>query len=316
MRASWSWRGARLASLVALWLSASCGSDDSPKRDAEDAGVEDAGASECNMQGVWALRWISYASNVAVAVSNNWFYLEVEQNGEELTVKESVDCGYRAFVGNFVTYSPPALERVLPQYNSQAGRKGTLRKAGEQCDLFLHKFWTVRGADPATYLPDGPFAETTLAAVQAKAPLPSPANPEGAEDWENDGNIGITLVIEDTGERYSTNRDWTEYFSCNGGDADPAGCRPGDSDVFALTPEALQDSFTVRSAYDGEDPPLASTSPLFNNDAPPLADGNHRGTFKRLGSGRDDGMARAFWAETDAYERCQLLRQWLPPQME
>src|SRR5439155_2109546 len=90
--------------------------------------------------------------------------------------------------------------------NSSTGRRGTFVKEGAGCHLRLDREYTVRGATVAHYADPG----TMLPGKDQRAQGPSP----GWEDWDGDGNPGISLVVTSllaSGTLYTCQRDWTEY---------------------------------------------------------------------------------------------------------
>lgn len=213
-------------------------------------------------------------------------------------------------------YTASSGDAALAEHNSQAGRQGVMKKSGELCDFRLDRFWTVHGVAEDVYLPDGPFATYDLDEAKRRAPMPSMSNPEGVEDWDQDGHPALTCFIGSDEARYAAARDWTEFFSCNGGAADPAICTEEDVEKYTLRASTSQDMFTVRADFEGEDVPMGATSALYAGTSMPLRIADNRATFKRLGKSRDDGLAKEFWAKATASERCAMLREVLPIEEE
>jgi hypothetical protein len=164
---------------------------------------------DCDLGG----RWLVGQRVLATAVgqeqaSHNWFYYEIRQDGAALLVTRGLHCGYRVVKKTSLGASVDSSGAwpAFLQHNSSAGRKGTYMKEGTGCRLELDREYTVRGAtvayyaDPATKLPD--------------RNQPASAGMPGWEDWDGDGNPGISLKVSSTvasGTLYTCQRDWTQY---------------------------------------------------------------------------------------------------------
>jgi hypothetical protein len=163
---------------------------------------------ECHLGG----RWLVSQRYVAEAVgerqgSHGWFYLEVRHDGANVTVQRGLHCGYNVTpitaLGGKVDCSA-AWPSFLAK-NSSAGRRGTFVKNGSVCHLKLETEYTARGVtlphyrDPAFALP------TASQPAQGAAP--------GWEDWDGDGNPGVTLNVSGlaSGKIYSAQRERTAY---------------------------------------------------------------------------------------------------------
>jgi hypothetical protein len=285
-----------------------------------DAGADPSddgdGEGACDLSGVWAVRQTTLSHGIVDTVSANWYYIELSQDGDQLEAIDSIDCGYAANAAGASAFSSHAGDQPFFEHNPQAGRKGTIKAAGTKCDFHLGRFWTVRGTDEAKHLPGGPFATHTLAELQASVPMPNKEHPDDGEDWDQDGHPGVTLLIGSSDERYSANRDWSEYFSCNGDEADSPICQKEDVSKYTLTPAKLKDQFTVRADFESEDSVLGATNPLYEGGSMPLRIGDNRVTFKRLGSHRSDGKARELWSKGTATGRCDFIRELLPAETD
>ena len=163
---------------------------------------------ECDLRG----RFIVSQRFVAEAVSerqgsHSWFYLEVRHEGASLVVQKGLHCGYN------VTPITPLGGRVdcsaaWPSFlskNSSAGRKGTFVKSGSGCRLKLDPEVTARGVTLPHYLDPARPLPTSSQPAQGGAP--------GWEDWDGDGNPGITLNVMGlaSGKIYSAQRERTVY---------------------------------------------------------------------------------------------------------
>ena len=163
---------------------------------------------ECDLRG----RWIVSQRYVAEAVgerqaSHGWFYLEVRHEGASLTVQKGLHCGYNVTpitaLGGKVDCSA-AWPSFLAK-NSSAGRKGTFVKSGSVCHLKLDPEVTARGVTLPHYLDPTRPLPTSSQPAQGGSP--------GWEDWDGDGNPGITLNVTGlaSGKIYSAQRDRTVY---------------------------------------------------------------------------------------------------------
>jgi hypothetical protein len=271
--------------------------------------------AECSMAGLWAVRQTNYQYGLVESVTSGWSYLEIEQDGAQLVVVDSIDCGYAVIAAGTTGLTSQAAVDPLTEHNSQVGRRGTLERSGEHCNLTLERFWTIRGAQEDTFLPGGHADPRELSEVRAEAPLPTADAPTGQEDWDHDGHPGITLFIGNNDARYSASREWTEWFSCNGSKTDRSDCKAGDADKYALVPGQLTD-FQVRMSFDNEDSVLGASSPLYAQVGTPVLDADSRVTLKFLGADRKAELAAMLWSKPDAAARCTVIRQLLPADAE
>jgi hypothetical protein len=310
--------------VAALAGSAGCGASpdagEDPQNDFRDDEAGPDGGSlvldDCDASGMYAVRMANYARFIVDSVTSNWYYLEISQEGDELRVVDSLDCGYGSAGGGMRAYTSATGDATRAEHNSQAGRVGVMRKSGEVCDFKLDRFWSVHGLAEELYLPDGHFATYDLAHLQELLPLPTDPEHEDVQDWDEDGFPGTSTYIGSSEARYSVSRDWNEWFSCNGTAADSAICTEEDVEKYTLHVGSSFDEFTVRADFEGEDAPLGATSELYAGMSMPLRIADNRVTFKRIGRTRDDEVARTFWAQSTASARCAMLRELLPIEEE
>jgi hypothetical protein len=179
----------------------------------DDAGASDGGGA-CDLTGRWlvALRVVAEALGQTQA-SHNWFYYEIQQTGDQVTVTKGLHCGFEvkhlSALGADVDTS--AAWPSLLVHDSDTGRMGTMTATATGCQFDLAKMYTVRGAtlpyyaDPTTTMPT-PMQQAT-------------GSTPGWEDWDGDGNPGITLTVSGaaTGHLYCAQRDWNQYSGavCN-----------------------------------------------------------------------------------------------------
>lgn len=145
---------------------------------------------ECDLTGRWLVTsHLTTDALGALQFGHYYEYFEITQSGDAFTVAKGFMCAVDA-VGDGslsadVDFS--AVNSVLPLKVRYDGRKGTSTKVVDGCQIELDNWYTVRGAtipyylDPANKLPtaDEPATDTT----------------PGWEDWDNDGNPGITGVL-------------------------------------------------------------------------------------------------------------------------
>jgi hypothetical protein len=175
-----------------------------------DVPVDDtpATAADCNIDGRWLVSQRTLAAALGqTQAAHNWFYYEIKQDGEDLTVTKGLHCGYVvqhvSTLGANVS-SEGAWPGILAHLNSD-GRKGHMKPSGSQCAFDLAREYAIRGAT-VTYYRD---PKTTLPTLAQQASGSTP----GWEDWDADGKPGITLSVSGpaAGKLYLMQRDWTEY---------------------------------------------------------------------------------------------------------
>lgn len=254
---------------------------------------------DCDFTGVWMARQQTVSEALGLGqTSNNWYFIEFSQSGTALTVVDSMDCGIEIRGSATVTISRATLEAAL-QYNRQVGRKGTLEKVDGKCALDVARFWSIRGAEEAGFVPNEARDSTDSIADVAKAkPLPTESMPDGAIDTEGDGELGIAFqasgVLE--GVRNSVQRDWTRWFT-----------EPG----YEITPAvAWPEDVVVRADFDNEEVVLAASNSLLRTGSTPRAT-KHIITLRFLGRSRDEARAQAIIAADDV-ATCYAVQDALP----
>ena len=172
---------------------------------------------DCDLNGIWLAQQISVANALGAAqYANVWNYLEIQQNGVDFIVTKHFECGGEGKGTLHITFRDVTI-RACMIHNRQTGRRGTMKKsAAGTCELTLERFWGVRGAVEANFIPAaGRNSTADLTQVQMDRPLPKPASPMGAEDWDTDGHQGIGWDVAGvvTGRRHSVQRDWSSWFT-------------------------------------------------------------------------------------------------------
>jgi hypothetical protein len=264
-----------------------------------DGGPTVASDPDCDLNGVWIGRQLTRSTALGAGqFANNWYYLEFAQDGEQVVVTKHFDCGIEVH-GSVTVKLSPATRDALMRHNLQAGRRGTMRKQGGVCAFSLERFWSVRGADEARFRPTGALAAQDIAQVSAANPLPTQDMPDGAQDWDDTGTLGVAWQITGitSGSRESDQRDWTEWFT---------------DDDFTITPD--QDwsaDLVVRSRFNNEEKLFSASNALVATLSTADAEAKHTVTLRFLGRSRDDARARALIKASDS-ETCVAIQAAIP----
>lgn len=175
---------------------------------------------------------LNQALGTSIAIARNWYYFEIEDEGERFTVTRGWDCGYET-TGVSTVALLPETTKALALRNRQDGvidasvdppvvvapRTGIYRPARQtgQCEFSMERWWWIRGAKIDLLPPREEYAEYDVAKAEARAALPSEKSPEGQEDWDGDGHPGIALQIFTPlkGQRHVVQRDWNEFGPFN-----------------------------------------------------------------------------------------------------
>jgi hypothetical protein len=257
-----------------------------------DAGQSDgkpAQDAECDLNGRWLVAQRVLASAIGQdQAAHNWFYYEIRHEGADLVVLKGLHCGYEVIKKTSLSAavdSSGAWASFL-EHDTSTGRTGTYVKEGSSCHLTLAKEYVVRGATVAYY--DNPSNPLPGKADQANGSTP------GWEDWDGDGNPGISLKVSSTlasGVLYSCQRDWTNY----------------DGTTPLSAPK-----FQVSITYNGEQIALgrAAGSPqaIESASAPSSDPSQHYAWFHKL----DDGQATG--SDADICAAVRTLKDTLVPE--
>jgi len=140
----------------------SSGGGDGAVAPAPEAGTPTS--ANCDMNGRWLVAQRVLADAIGQKqASHNWFYYEINQSGDQVTVTRGLQCGFEvvpitalgANVDSHLAW-PGILAHV-----KDTGRKGTMTVAATGCQLALEKKYTVRGATVSQYSdPNQAIAET------------------------------------------------------------------------------------------------------------------------------------------------------------
>ena len=173
-----------------------------------DAGMAPtASAGPCDMTGRW-LGTVHYVTDALgqLQYSHTYLYYELQQSGSTFTVTKGLHCGDDAVgAGDFAaTVDLSGSWAGVMAKVQHTGRTGTSEAVSGGCQVALEKWYTVRGATVPHYL------DPSIALPTAEQPA-SDSMP-GWEDWDMDGNPGVTGVISGvvSGKIFTAPRQWTE----------------------------------------------------------------------------------------------------------
>lgn len=267
--------------------------------DAEAAPVG-ATAQDCDFTGLWAAKQLTVSEALGLPqTSNNWFYLEIKQTGDEIVFVRSLDCGIEVAGTATVTLSRMTLEATLTR-NSQDGRSATLKKVDGKCVFETQPFWKVRGADEQRYLPNATRdSADSIAKVAMENPLPTAAMPDGAIDTESDGKLGMAFQVSGviSGVRNSVQRDWSRWFTEPGFEIEPSSDWPSE--------------LTIRSDFDNEESILDPSTGLLASTAQPARNAKHSFKLRFLGRDTSDPRATAMIKASDL-DTCYAIQDAMP----
>ena len=264
-----------------------------------DAGsrAEDPG---CDLTGIWMADQITVSQALGRAQSSNqWMYLEFKQSGTAVEVTKHFDCGIEVHGSAIVTTSR-ATTQALIGHNVQNGRKGTLVRDGDNCELAVDRFWSVRGADESRFLPNpSRDSNDSLRTVDKRSPLPTTRNTDGAVDTENDGQLGVAYQVAGNlwGTRNTVQRYWTRWHT--------------DADHQIPASDDWTDELVVRTEFDYEESVLSPKSGLLISNSSPKSSAKHVVKLRFLGRDASDTRAAAIAKDTDI-ETCYAIQDAMP----
>jgi len=165
-------------------------------------------AGPCDLSGRWLMNERMLTNAVgAKQLINNWFYVELTQQGTQVVFSKSLACGTKV-VGLQPVIISMDDSKAWPSYmqhDTYWGRKGTSTPADEGCNVVIEKMAIVRGATVETYRDlDQPLPTLEEPATDAVS---------GWEDWDDDGHPGISMRVSGTvtGMLYAATRSWTQH---------------------------------------------------------------------------------------------------------
>lgn len=239
--------------------------------------------NDCDLSGTWMAQLHGKSKAIGlIAESNNWFYYELDDQGDDVVVERSIDCGFVVCKATSLELSDKQT-RELALRNRQDGllntdpndlskpatpedkvdpRKITFKKSEEGvCEFSMERWWSVRSA-PTSYLPArADYSTSTIGSVSTANPLPPKETPpafESGDDWDidDDGAFGIRLMLDKpgTGWRDAIQRDWNEVPTTHVADG-------------------VQD-FTVVAQFDNEETVYGASNPLLDQKSQAQSKGN------------------------------------------
>lgn len=169
-------------------------------------------AGTCDLSGRWIVTERAQSSAYgAQQVSQVWFYVELAQQGDSLTVMKSLLCGQMTkqpegelFAVNVDDHAAwPGYQR----YANYNGRKGTSKDSGAGCAVSFEPAVLIRGMTPDHYKDLSHKLPTLDQKEEGSTP--------GWADWDNDGKPGISQVVTGSasGTIYSSIRTTTTNLS-------------------------------------------------------------------------------------------------------
>lgn len=235
------------------------------------AGSNTSATSTCDLTGQWLLTLHKVTDGLGnLQYVHDYFFYELEQQGDSVTVKKSLKCGADVIGGGAfaITVDYTGAQAGVMKHVSHNGRSGTSVSGTDGCEIEFAEHYAVEGATIPHYLdPSNP-----LPSVDQMATGGTP----GWEDWDEDGNPGITGVCEGTvnGKIFTAAREWTTY----------AGTVPDTSSLIKLSLEWDQEPNVM--AFEG--------SPFLGSTAVRAADASlHFVELARLSSEQTSGDDRA-----------------------
>lgn len=215
--------------------------------------------SPCDLSG----HWLSTVHTVTDAlgqqqIAHSYVYYEIVQQGDAFSVSKGMDCGDDAVgAGDFAaTVDFRQAWAAVASKAGYTGRTGTSVLAEGGCQVEFAKWYTVRGASVPYYTdPSNPLPT---------AEQPAAGDQPGWEDWDADGNPGITGLVSGTvtGKIFTAPRVWTQLSGSV-------------SDLAAFKLAVQWDQEPNVMSYDG--------SPLLLSEAARAADATlHFAEFARL----------------------------------
>lgn len=157
---------------------------------------------QCDLRGGWLQQNELLNSALgSTQIATTWSYHRFEQQGTQVRVVQSLDCGLTVRGTTDVSISDATLEAVATRSPNATGVRGSFTRSadGSSCTLAMERTYSIRGADRERFLnavwkvgdPPRPLSDFPLPMSKAA----------GMEDWDGDGHEGIT-VLTGLGDRY------------------------------------------------------------------------------------------------------------------
>lgn len=224
------------------------------------AGAPAVPTSPCDLSGRW-LSTLHYVTDALgqLQYAHAYVYYEIAQQGDAFMITKGLHCGDDAIGGGALAATvdfKKSWAGCIGRVNYQ-GRTGSSVQTASGCKIDLAKWYIVRGATLPYYLdPAKP-----LPTAEEKGTDTTP----GWEDWDGDGNPGISGYITGavTGKIFVAPRSWTAL----------SGTVAAPGNVFKLALQWEQQQNVM--SYDG--------SPLLGTEAARAANATlHFSQFARL----------------------------------
>lgn len=188
---------------------------------------EDGGALDqipegpCDLTGRWLVHATTFTTPDTALASgaqktSTWHYLEVQQDADAFVVTRALWCDTFTSGDANVAITSEA-RHAMARYNDAAGRRGTYRVNGEQCQFEIERIYVLYSLGPYSKFVGGlegpPGVLPDEPALSELEPLPLTVE-DGVEDWDEDGVPGMQWIISDSplgsGVRHSVQRQWID----------------------------------------------------------------------------------------------------------
>ncbi len=167
-----------------------------------------AARGPCDLSGHYLITERLSADYIGVhQVAYNWYYVELQQTGNQLKFARSTSCGGdvegRPFV-NVGIYDQDAWPSYLTE-PAYTGRMGWVAPVAEGCSVRVDQGVVVHGAPTDAY--------RDLSTPLPTLDQPASAGSAGWQDTDGDGRPGVSLYIhgDAQGVIYAVTRTWTAY---------------------------------------------------------------------------------------------------------
>jgi hypothetical protein len=172
------------------------------------AGMPTPTGGACDISGRWMSTIHAVTETLGQEQTTHFFiYYEIERQGADYKITKGLHCGDDAqSTGDLaVMVDFTAAWHAERMKMSYAGRGVSSTPSAKGCDVHFAKAYTVRGATLPYYL--DPKNALPSAGQPASGSMP------GWEDWDNDGQPGVTGLLSGpgaTGRVFVAPRQWTE----------------------------------------------------------------------------------------------------------
>jgi len=152
-------------------------------------GASPSSSGPCDLTGHWIASGHQELDGLGVLeAAHVWYYFELSQTGSAGVITKGMDCGENVAAISSGGANESST-KAWPAYQTKsaaalAGVTFTSTASGSSCTVAFAQFYTVIGATVPYYL--NPSTTLPTASQQATGTTP------GWEDWDNDGNPGVT----------------------------------------------------------------------------------------------------------------------------